>query len=182
MGLDMYLYRVPKMNSLEELNAINSRLDNAFVNGSLSDELKAVHKENKYIYDIDFSISAFIDIEKYKKDPKGWGSIISLDIRVAYWRKFNALHSWFVANVQYGIDECEPHIVTIDHLKKLREDLKELNKTNVDEKFATQGGFFFGSTDYDDYFWADVERLKCEVEYLINQQPTDTMYVYQSNW
>lgn len=27
--------------------------------------------------------------------------------RVAYWRKANQIHDWFVKNVQDGIDECQ---------------------------------------------------------------------------
>ena len=31
---------------------------------------------------------------------------------VAYWRKFNALHNWFVQNCQDGVDECQYAEVT----------------------------------------------------------------------
>ena len=35
---------------------------------------------------------------------------------VAYWRKANAIHRWFVNNVQDGIDECQETIVTRNQL------------------------------------------------------------------
>ena len=30
----------------------------------------------------------------------------SISCNVAYWRKFNALHNWFVNNIQDGKDDC----------------------------------------------------------------------------
>jgi hypothetical protein len=32
---------------------------------------------------------------------------IYVETTVAYWRKANAIHSWFVQNVQDGVDECQ---------------------------------------------------------------------------
>lgn len=29
-------------------------------------------------------------------------------VKVGYWRKANAVHKWFVENVQDGVDECDP--------------------------------------------------------------------------
>ena len=182
MGLVMFLNRVPEVDSIEELTKINERLDNAFVEGKLMEVLKEVRDEKKYIYNIDFSVCPYMDIEKWKEDKKGWGNIIELNTRVAYWRKFNALHLWFVENVQDGIDECQEHIVTIEHLKKLKEDLDKVNKENVENILPTQEGFFFGGTEYDDYYWESIEHLKSTVDYLINQHCTDTTYVYCSSW
>lgn len=98
----MYLNRVPKVSTLKELATMNERLNVAYLNNTLSAELKAIGEENNYIYDIDISVNKYVDIDKYKTDPQGWGNLIDLNIRVAYWRKFNALHAWFVNNVQGG--------------------------------------------------------------------------------
>ena len=38
---------------------------------------------------------------------------------VGYWRKANAIHSWFVKNVQNGNDDCGEYWVDIDTLKEL---------------------------------------------------------------
>lgn len=40
--------------------------------------------------------------------------------QLGYWRKANAIHSWFVQNVQSGIDECEEFEVSRENLEKLR--------------------------------------------------------------
>ena len=36
-----------------------------------------------------------------------------------YWRKANAIHRWFVDNVQDGDDNCGTYYVSIDNLKEL---------------------------------------------------------------
>lgn len=38
---------------------------------------------------------------------------------VAYWRKANQIHKWFVDNVQNGIDECQESSVTRQQLNEL---------------------------------------------------------------
>ncbi len=38
---------------------------------------------------------------------------------VVYWRKANAIHNWFVANVQAGKDDCEQHDVGVEQLTTL---------------------------------------------------------------
>jgi len=45
--------------------------------------------------------------------------VTSITEQVAYWRKANAIHAWFVENVQDGVDECQRTYVS-------REDLEEL--------------------------------------------------------
>jgi hypothetical protein len=36
-----------------------------------------------------------------------------------YWRKANAIHYWFVQNVQSGADDCREYFVTRDNLRSL---------------------------------------------------------------
>ena len=40
---------------------------------------------------------------------------------VAYWRKANQIHKWFVDNVCDGEDECNPHDVSLEQLTELRD-------------------------------------------------------------
>ena len=99
-------------------------------------------------------------------------------LEVGYWRKANAIHKWFVDNVQGGRDDCGDYSVSVEQLKKLREDIKEiltekirivrrLNKEIIPEKakekLPTQSGFFFGGTNYDKYYWDDVGDIGTEL-------------------
>jgi hypothetical protein len=45
---------------------------------------------------------------------------------VMYWRKFNALHSWFVENVQGGVDECQTSYLHSETLSELVDVLKQV--------------------------------------------------------
>lgn len=51
---------------------------------------------------------------------------------VAYWRKFNALHAWFVKNCADGEDDCKEVYVETSQLKELLENLKKI-KASLDK-------------------------------------------------
>lgn len=114
--------------------------------------------------------------------------------RVAYWRKANAIHKWFVDNVQDGEDDCEEYYVSKEDLQKLidacKKDIKYFSKLeakdevfeNVDvEKLTlkTQGGFFFGDTSYTTYH---VENLKETIDMLEPLLKEEGSFYYQSSW
>lgn len=101
---------------------------------------------------------------------------------VAYWRKFNALHKWFVDNCQNGIDECQYSEVTQEHLAKLQEIFQNLTNENCEELLPTQSGFFFGSTEYDHWYWNDVEETKNVLNQLKEFDWENEKLVYHSSW
>ena len=75
---------------------------------------------------------------------------------VAYWRKANQIHRWFVDNVQDGEDDCDYHeVCTKGIIEELLNTCKRvLNSSNpVSEAkrwLPVQEGFFFGSYEYDE--------------------------------
>ena len=50
----------------------------------------------------------------------------NITFELAYWRKANAIHGWFVKNVQEGNDDCGNYYVSPDKLKELKEDNNNL--------------------------------------------------------
>ena len=44
---------------------------------------------------------------------------------IAYWRKANAIHGWFIRNCADGVDECQPIAVSRNDLTALRQDVLE---------------------------------------------------------
>jgi len=87
-------------------------------------------------------------------------SVQEVTVRVGYWRKANAIHKWFVEHCQEGKDDCGNYWVSRDHLnelKKLCQQVLDFRHLAVDN-LPTTGGFFFGSTDYNDYYFQDVEN------------------------
>ena len=133
--------------------------------------------------------------------------------QVMYWRKFNALHAWFVENVQGGIDECQVSYVSRVHLEELVETLKKVvasmenspkipvsvecgwkdgekmyeeimvhaDTSVAEELFPTQAGFFFGGTEYDEYYLEQVKETLAMLETeLASEDGAD--YSYHASW
>jgi hypothetical protein len=116
---------------------------------------------------------------------------------VGYWRKFNALHGWFVESCGNGEDSCQEIYVGEDKMKELLETLKNvqtiLNESKlvtkvvkdwngkdyevqvydkedeIKETFSPTEGFFFGSTDVDTYFHKDVVSTIELIESLLKE-------------
>jgi len=107
--------------------------------------------------------------------------ITNIEEEVGYWRKANAIHQWFVDNVQSGNDNCGEYIVTTDQLYILLNICKEIKKDNslADELLPCQSGFFFGSTEYDEWY---LQNLDYTIEILEPLVETIEDYYYQSSW
>lgn len=190
MGLDMYLEKCNrKAWSYKDID-----IDDA--------------KENKpTLYQ---EIKPFLKVRgKYVQ----WESIYE---EVGYWRKANAIHKWFVDNVQNGYDDCEYYEVTkeqaeelLDICKKVKAETQlengwvqngsrlsngiwcpifEEGKTIVNSDVAanllpTQSGFFFGSTNYDEWYMQDIEETIEILTKALEEIDFDKeMLVYTSSW
>jgi hypothetical protein len=111
----------------------------------------------------------------------------TLSVQVGYWRKANQIHEWFVTNVQNGEDDCKAYYVEPDTLVELhRLCLEVLDDNSKAETLlpVSAGGFFFGSYEYDEYYF---EQLKDTAEMIrkILDNPklaTGWDFYYQSSW
>lgn len=102
---------------------------------------------------------------------------------VGYWRKANAIHNWFVQNVQNGEDDCKSYFVGREDLGKLHELCQRVLTDNslAGELLPPTSGFFFGSTEIDEYYFND---LRSTIE-IIDRALTlsDGWWIeYQSSW
>src|SRR5437773_719696 len=81
---------------------------------------------------------------------------------IGYWRKANAIHRWFVENVQDGEDKCQEALVSPGQLEQLLNLVNQVlqDHSKAAELLPTQDGFFFGSTDYDEWYFKDLEDTK----------------------
>jgi homoserine trans-succinylase len=185
MGLDQYLYRKVYLGAKYEHNNVKGTIEitkgknNTLVNISL-DRISEISEE------------------------------------VAYWRKANQIHQWFVQNVQDGNDDCGSYDVTKEELQQLVDLCKTVLKTaktvdgqvwngttwtqaegkihnyeagkvivNQDEIEAllpTTSGFFFGNTDYDEYYLRDLQNTVDQIEPLLLVEDNDDDYEYSSSW
>lgn len=103
---------------------------------------------------------------------------------VAYWRKANHIHRWFVDNVQHGTDDCQEAYVDLDQLKALLAVCKEVltDHSKAAEVLPTQGGFFFGSTDYDDFYFRDIEYTVDVLQSVLAEPDGYGDFYYRSSW
>lgn len=102
---------------------------------------------------------------------------------VMYWRKANAIHNWFVQNVQEGVDDCGTYPVTKEQLQKLLSVCLEILSGNsiVSEVLPTTSGFFFGSTNYDSWYYKNIEYTVESLQQIISEEWQDNLY-YTSSW
>lgn len=219
MGLDMYLYKIKKCGDLTP-KQIFATYDNmrAKENGytleewcggnpndvreDMEDAIRAmIHK----------TIPAYVDGSWTNYQPREE----MYDI-VAYWRKANQIHNWFVNNVQDGNDDCGLYEVSEDKLRELRDiatkvlnaselidgkiqngeslengkwianmvDGKVIKNSEVAEDLLpTTSGFFFGSTDYDEYYVDDLETTIEQLTKVLNETDFTTETIcYASSW
>jgi len=113
------------------------------------------------------------------------GKVKYITWEVMYWRKANAIHRWFVDNVQKGKDDCGSYSVDREQLKDLFETIKRVldNHDLAEEELPTQSGFFFGGTEYDEWYWKDLERTYEKLNKLLkNKEIEDLDFEYHSSW
>jgi hypothetical protein len=119
-------------------------------------------------------------------DKKKISSIVE---EVAYWRKANQIHRWFVENVQEGVDDCREYYVSFEQLEKLvticETVLAAKNDTLSASLLPPQQGFFFGSYEFDDWYYENVsntiDQLKeCIINATVDNGSKD--YYYSSSW
>lgn len=70
-------------------------------------------------------VGVIMGLDQYLSGKNSNGSLTE----VAYWRKANAIHAWFVDNVQDGIDECEESPVSREKLNELLSLCRKIKST-----------------------------------------------------
>ena len=113
--------------------------------------------------------------------PERISSIIE---EAMYWRKANAIHGWFVRNVQDGEDDCGEYYVSEDNLKELLALCKAVaaDHAKAEALLPTQSGFFFGGTEYDEGYFQDIDDTIKGIEGLLKENNEDSYFLYSSSW
>lgn len=136
---------------------------------------------------------------------------LEISVPVGYWRKANAIHAWFVKNVQGGVDNCNTYPVPESELKALRNDCNVVLGTasrgepkiveaayggtyttypdatvNVELAEAclpSQSGFFFGDTAYGEGYIDDLENtVKIIDRALTHPAIVGRSFTYRASW
>lgn len=59
------------------------------------------------------------NMKDYKTDKFGRGNAVTESVEVAYWRKANMIHRWFMNNVCHGEEDCREYDVSLENIKEL---------------------------------------------------------------
>lgn len=108
--------------------------------------------------------------------------------QIGYFRKFNALHSYIVKTFANGIDNCQDIILykeDVEQIKKVLDDVLNAHQQveKAKELLPTQSGFFFGGTDYDEFYFEDVKDAADLMQsFLCNFDFENYQLVYQASW
>lgn len=139
-----------------------------------------------------------------------------IEEEVAYWRKANQIHKWFIDNCAEGNGDQTEMYVSREQLQELLDtckkvlgaselidgkinngqqmqggkwvDIKVDGKYIKDPKMAeellpTESGFFFGGTDYDEYYIQDItDTIKVLEEELAKPETNYPSYYYSASW
>ncbi len=102
---------------------------------------------------------------------------------VGYWRKANQIHQWFVENIQQGEDDCKSYWVSRENLIELLDICKQIKEDNskAESLLPTQSGFFFGGTEYNEWYFNDINNTIEILEEILSDESADD-FEYQSSW
>ncbi len=220
MGLDMYIDKVKKVGNLtlEEIKDIAEYIDWKKNWDQCSFKEWCGKDENKVKTEYEDDVRKLIHIQKHP--AWAWGDYENryenVTDNVAYWRKANQIHKWFVDNVQGGEDDCGDYLLTKEDIEELLhttklvldscklidgkvvngyrfengkevpmlEDGKVIVDTNVaEELLPSTGGFFFGGTDYDQWYYEDLVSTVEQLEKILEETDFDKEFLfYHSSW
>lgn len=150
-------------------------------------------------------------IEKVSK-VKGSGYTTSVEVEVAYWRKANAIHKFLIElddQETRSYVEIEDLKRLLELCKKVKSGVrlvkgKVANGYSFDEKgnkvydyedgevienpelcealLPTMAGFFFGSTDYDEWYMDQIDHTIEQLERVIENYKDGDSFEYIASW
>lgn len=121
---------------------------------------------------------------------KGQGYISAYTkVQIGYWRKVNAIHKYFVDKCANGVDECQEIEVYRETLVALKDICEELSLSKDVERavelLPPTGGFFFGSTEIDEWYFNGVEYTYNLLKKILEKIPEDDYnyeFIYRASW
>ena len=182
MGLDMYIFKIKRFENAtyDDVVAVEDYIDMKGYNEK--------HPEKHYTMKSWCGRKKPSDklIRFYSKMKTEKNGLTNIAEEVAYWRKANAIHKWFVDNVQDGEDDCNAHReLTKSDLLTLRDLAHEVytNPELAEDLLPTQGGFFFGDTSYGEWYMEDIKNTIEQINSILASTDfnTEALY-YVSSW
>lgn len=108
---------------------------------------------------------------------------------VGYWRKANQIHNWFdklakEKGYENGVENCARISVYKEDLLELRGLCERVleNHDLAEELLPTQSGFFYGSTEYDEWYFRDLEDTIEIIDKTIKETNWETDRILYRAW
>lgn len=151
MGLDIYFYKVKTEDGQNALNEMQE----------LQELMDNETNEEKY----NELQEQLADINPFKDE-------------IAYFRKVNLLLSFF--NYE---ENCSFKEIDKTDIETLIENCNEVLKDNSKAELLlpTNGGFFFGNTDYNDFYFENIKEVRKTFKKIINKLNEDES-IYMFCW
>lgn len=106
---------------------------------------------------------------------------------IIYWRKANAIFKWIDTHIK-KIENLEEIPITKEQLLQLKKDcekaIEAYKKGDIEtckKIMPTQEGFFFGSTEYDEWYLKELEYTVEEIKNKIENKD-HKWYIFQAWW
>ena len=140
-----------------------------------------------YEENISIDLSRETVIKKYILQKEEPVYIVEGDYEIAYWRKANQIRQWFVNHIK----EFDPsdnggyYRVTKELLIELINDCQTVvdNHSKADEVMPSSSGFFFGGTEYDEWYFDCLENTITKLLKVISETDWDNEIVfYTESW
>lgn len=196
MGLDQYLYLdldpsaklfPPALTNTDFPQELRNEAADEFDRQYVSEWVFSGDPDPEWVANLDkFGVHDLVTPDSphgYVNDRGGFALV------VAYWRKANAIHKWFVQNVQDGVDECQySRPVSAEELAHLTHLCREELAASPSERgklLTPTAGFFFGSTEVDEWYIDDLKRTVARLEAVIQWMAKNRItgeFRYHSSW
>jgi hypothetical protein len=83
------------------------------------------------------------------------------------------------------MDNCEEYFVSRDNLRDLLHECRQViaKPDHSSEILPTVEGCFFGSTDYDEFYFQDIKETAEMLEKVLEEEPENQCdFYYRSSW
>ena len=209
MGLDSYLSAEKRLNKKSKVDRqyisyFNTISNPEYIEQIISDEGLYISEyfNTKDIAEVLETMPKIVGQVGRIKTVKRDGDSFVVSTEAGYWRKANQIHNWFVEYCQGGIDECQKTMLSVSQLQVLQSKINTFGKLPSDKQLnedkwkpsaemietacqllPSTSGFFFGSTDYDSWYFSDIKTTKEILKSVMKQSTINNWQLsYQSSW
>jgi hypothetical protein len=119
---------------------------------------------------------------------------VSISYPIGYWNKANAIHGWFVENVQGGRDDCGTYFFGIDALISLRDACQQVLAAPDRQSMEEIGqevlpplrGYYFGDYEIDEFYVEYLTKTIHIIDEAVTAMGDDCGwsidFAYSSSW